>query len=87
MPKVFPSTECFVLAYEREDGTPFVTSTMHISKGGFEDMMRDVATQALRRAKLVGKVVKAYHGPGHEALAADLPALNAYPQGYTEVYR
>jgi hypothetical protein len=81
MPKVFPSTQRFVLTYEGERG-PVVTSTMYISKSDFEDMMTDVATHALRRAKLVGKTVKA-----HYENALGLPVLNAYPAGYTEVYR
>jgi hypothetical protein len=75
MHKVFPPTQRFVLV----DGDDAI-ATYHISKGGFEDVARELASRALLHAKLRGRVIKARFEDAE-------PVLNAYPQGYTEVYR
>ena len=77
MRKIFPPTAPFVFV---ADGK--IVATNYVAVAGFEDMMRAVAVRALKHAKLNGCNVKAFFGtPEGE------PELNAYPQGYTEVYR
>lgn len=74
--KIFPDTmEFHLFAGDHQ------VAVMHVETEGFEGMAGAIARKALLHARLRGEVIKAYFA------GADEPVLNAYPQGYTEVYR
>jgi hypothetical protein len=82
--RIFPDTDTFHLHVHGHSfslGEAQRVSTIHVSKSGFEDMMRDVAKHALMHAKLTGQQIAAFFGDSGDY------CLVAYPQGYTEVYR